>query len=241
MERKRFLTGRTLERAEQKMLSYFQWRQQYHLDTAPYMSNQNLKKDEDVWNSAVEHTFKHYESSSNVASPTPGKLPRIIKFGEINDLRTLDGKRVALVLPALIDKSLAPLDFYARCVGVYLDLKLDRSSNEYIYVIVDLRSGVNWPNSSPSSLLPFVKSLNKQLIDAMPERMVRTIVFPIPPIAKPIWSIFKSFIDKRVVAKISLLWGSTAILSPIPKGLPVDVFDVGVIKSLEAIRSSEFR
>jgi hypothetical protein len=242
MERKRFLTGRSLERAQQKMESYIKWREQYHLNTAPYTVAQNFKKDEDAWDFAVDHTSKYYEtpSSSSDAFSAPKKLPRIVKFGEIDDLRALDGRRIALVLPGLIEKKVAPLDFYARCVGVYLDLKLDRDSDENIYVIVDLRAGLNWPNASPTSLLPFVKSLNQQLIDAMPERMLRTIVYPIPPIAKPIWALFKSFLDKKVVAKISVLWGSAGVKSPIPKQMRNAVFDEKFMESLEGIRSSGF-
>lgn len=236
MERKRFLKGRGLDRAEQKMNRYFEWRKQYNLDGLA--SKVVRKTDSEVWDIAVAHTAQYYESSDG--SPVPSVVPRVVKFGDNEDLRALDGRRIALVLPGLIEKKLAPLDFFARCVGVYLDLKLDRNFDESIYVLVDVRSGLNWPNASPGSLLPFMKSLNKQLIDAMPERMHKTIVYPIPPIAKPIWALFKSFIDKKVVAKISILWGPASVNCPIPKGMRNDVFDQKVVNSIEDIRKSEF-
>lgn len=242
MERKRFLKGRSLKRAAQKMELYTTWRENYHLNSASYADQPNFEKDVDTWNFAVAHTSKYYVvRGSEKVFKGPKALPRIIKFGEIQDLLAGDGRRIAIVLPGLIDKTLAPLDFYARCVGVYLDLKFDRNSNESIYVIVDVRQGQNWPNESPSTLLPFVKSLNQQLIDAMPERMLRTVVFPIPTIAKPIWALFKGFIDKKVVAKIDILWGGAAVKSPIPKGMKNKVFNDIFIKNLEGLRKAEFK
>ena len=237
MERKRFLTGRSLKRVVQKMELYFEWREQYKLDEASYSQRTKFESDGDAWDFAVEHTSRYYDSPG--ASP-PSKLSRIIKFGEIDDLYALDGRRIAQVLPGLIDKKLATLDFYARCVGVFLNLKLDRNSDESIYVMVDVRSGLNWPNLSPTALLPFVKSLNRQLIKAMPERMHRTFVYPIPPIAKPIWALFKNLLDKKIAAKISILWGGAGTSSPIPKGMLNEVFDAHIVESLEGIRCSEF-
>ncbi len=253
MERKRFLTGRTLERAIQKMGPYMEWRQQYKLDDPSYVQQRKQLADlrahgDDVWDFAVEHTAKYYECPSDSSSSSssggscdpsniPSKLPNIIKFVQ----KAADGRHIALVLPGLIDKKLAPLDFYARCVGVLLDVQLDRHSDDSIYVMVDVRAGLNWPNLSPASLLPFVKSLNRQLIDAMPERMHQTFVFPIPPVAKPIWALFKNLLDKKVTAKISILWGGAGTHSPIPKGLPGDVFEEDVVEQLEDARRSEFQ
>ena len=238
MERKRFLTGRPLEKASRKMSSYMQWRKLYKLDDASYLQRKaEIKSDGDAWDFAVEQTFKCYEDRPK---STPCKLPRVIKFGEVDDIHALDGRRVGYVLPGRIDRKLASLDFYARCLGVFLDLKLDRESSETIYIVVDVRSGLNWPNLSPTKLLSFVKSLNKQLINAMPERMHQTIVFPIPLIAKPVWGLFKNILDKKITAKISVLWGKADTSSPVPKGLPTDVFDDRVIESLESIRRSEF-
>ena len=48
MERKRFLKGRSLERATQKMELYTTWRENYHLDSSSYAHQTNFEKDVDT-------------------------------------------------------------------------------------------------------------------------------------------------------------------------------------------------
>ena len=236
MERKRFLNLRALKSAETKMESYMNWRQLYQLDSTSFTKNDKLS-DKEAWNFAVAHAAKYFEGKGQM----PSTLPRIVRFGEKKDLRALDGRRIAQVLPGLIDKKLATLDFYALCVGVFLDVKLDRDSDETIHVLVDVRAGLNWPNPAPTVLIPFVKRLTKQLADTAPERMHKTIVYPIPSAAKPIWAIFKGLIEPKTVSKISILWGPAAANAAIPKGMTNATFSAKNIESLEDSRYSEFR
>lgn len=237
-ERRRFLTSRSLARATEKMNYYMAWRRQYQLDSPSFRDHPAFRNDIESWNFAVSHASRHYKSGGQLL---PQTLPRIVKFGDESDVIAMDGKRVAHVLPGLIDKEMAPLEFYALCVAIYLDLKFDRHSDESIYVMIDVRSGLNWPNPSPSSLVPFVKNLIKNLSDNMPERMYRTIVYPIPAYAKAVWLIYKKFLDPRQVQKIEILWGPASVNSPIPnemrfkKNLGKSLIDV-----LERSRQKEF-
>ena len=236
-ERKRFLTGRSLVRATEKMDYYIKWRQQYQLDSKSFRQHPSFGSDEEAWDFAVDHASKYYNGGS-----VQSGLPRIVKFSHDKKLIAKDKKRIAQVLPGLIDKRLAPLDFYALCVAVYLDLTFDRNSDESIYVLVDVRAGVNWPNPSPTALMPFVKSLTKNLADNMPERMSKTYVYPIPAVAKPVWAIYKAFLDPKLVKKIKVLWGPASANSPIPSQMMKNgTFTESIIDQLEDSRFSEFK
>lgn len=237
-ERKRFLTMRSLPKATEKMSYYMKWRRQYHLDSPSFRDHPIFGSDLDSWKFAVIHASRHFQDDSLKSIQT---LPRIVKFGDESGLYTRDGKRIAHVLPGLIDKDIAPLEFYALCVAIYMDLKFDRNSDENIYVFIDVRAGVNWPNPSPSSLVPFVKNLTKNLSDTMPERMCKTIVYPIPSYAKPVWVIYKQFLEPRQVQKIDVLWGPASVDSYIPEEMSRQSFcGTDLVEKLEQSRLREF-
>jgi len=245
MERKRFMVGRKLERGMEKMNLYMEWREKYQLDDSTFRKpNQSFRTDKDVWDWAVNYAAKHYQGDSlklDLNLKEPGTLPRIVRFGDVTDLKALDGRRLVQVLPGMLDKTVAPQDFYSLCVAIYLDLKLDRESNETIHVFVDLRAGKNWPNAAPTVLAPFVKDLTNQLADNMPERMISTIVYPVPSLAKPIWALFKGFIPSKIVNKIKVLWGPSGVKSPIPKTMMKDgILDEYTLEQIEKYRVAEF-
>jgi len=249
-ERKRFLSGRTLDRASDKMQSFMIWRQQYRLEETHLLPFHQYN-DLEVWNYAVSHAVSCYRRNENTSKRqrnTPPidnsqmVLPRIVKFGDDpTDFRANDGRRIALVNPALIDNSIAPLELYASCIAVYLYLKLDRQSEENIHVLIDVRAGKGWPNPPPTVLIPFVKTLSKLLVDNMPERMYKCILFPLPIAAKPIWGVFKKFLDRKVVSKMHILFGPASSDSRIPKGMESESFDAERIAQLERSRQFEFK
>lgn len=245
-ERNRYLKGRSLDRAAEKMETFMKWRDEYHLFSENVDGIRFGKDDEQLWQSAVSHSAKYYHSATKTARNSDttyqdiNSLPRIVKFGEADDFRASDGKRLLLVLPGLIDKSRASLDFYATCVAVFLYFKLDRYSEESIYVLIDVRAGRNWPNPPPTALIPFVKSLSK-LIMLMPERMHQCILFPLPIAAKPVWGLFKPFIDPKVVKKIKILFGPASADSNIPNGMENILADPKVLEPIVQSRLMEFK
>jgi len=166
-------------------------------------------------------------------------LPRIVRFGEVNDLLAADGRRMVQVYPGMIDADIAPLEFYALCFAIYIDLKLDRNSDETVHVLIDTRHGKGWTNTPAMSLIPFVKSLVKNLEENMPERMFTCILYPLRPACKPIWTIFKGFLHQKVVDKIRIYWGPATPDSPIPKGMLNKAFTKKVVENLEQCRRRE--
>lgn len=238
MERKRFSKGRAMEKICTKLEGYVEWREKNHLDSESFKNHPEFKSDHEVWQFAANHTSKHYDGGEVKMSPN---FPRIARFGGEEDLRASDGKRIVQVLPALIDKDLAPLDFYALTFAVYVELKFDRDTDEQIHVLVDARTGEGWPNAPAMNLIPFVKSLVRYLEDNMPERMFRCVLYPLKYAAKPIWGIFKSFLNPKVVKKIVIYWGPAAPESPVPKEMTNETYSADFVKAIESQRTAEIQ
>ncbi len=238
MERKRFLAHRTLERAIEKLEHYTAWRREYCLDSSEFQNRPIFKSDGDVWNWVVEYAAKHYKAKKEQSMAT--SLPRIVRFGDGTDLKAVDGRRIVQVLPGMVDKSIAPQEFYALCVAFYLDVKLSRDSDEDIHVLVDVRAGRNWPNAPPTVLVPFVKQLTKQLADNFPERMYHSVVYPIPSLAKPIWAMFKTFLHPKILTKIDILWGPAGVNSPTPRDILDGILNEETLDTIDGYRVSEF-
>jgi hypothetical protein len=238
MERKRFVTGRTLKKSIKKMEHYFEWRQKFNLDDKSFtLPQKQLTNDIECWNLVVAHTAK--QMNATLQQP----LPRIVRFGNKNEeAKSLKGKRVAHILAALVDLDLASQEFYAACVAAYLDFMLDRNSLESIAVLVDVRPGQGWPNPPAMSLIPFIKTITKMLSKTMPERLDVCLVYPVPSPAKVIWLIVSGFLDAKNLEKIKILWGKSASIdSTLPVEEMEEFFDRKTIDAIENARISEFR
>ena len=238
MERKRFLdSGRSLKRATEKMDSYLCWREYYNLDHPKLKRISRLRNDLKVWNFAVAYACKYFEDG-----PASRQLPRVVKFGEKKDLRALDGNRIFHVLPVLIDDEAASVNFHALCIAIYLDLKLDRNSDEKIHVVVDVRGMPNFPSAPSTVLITLIQSLTKHLADHMPERLIDAVVFPVPLISKPMQPFFEGMLDRKVRRKISVIWAlSSDVNGPTPKQLAnYQSYDKKILKKLEKQRATEF-
>ncbi|GFH60201.1 hypothetical protein CTEN210_16677 [Chaetoceros tenuissimus] len=243
-ERERYLTNAHLIRATERMDNYLEWRQRMKFDTKDFKKERsNLTSDKETWNFAVSHTAELCNQEElNLPNKGSISLPRIIKFGDSKkDFRASDKRRVAQVLPGLIDKNIAPLSFYAQCVATYLELKFDRKKNDDIHVHVDVRQGVNWPNLTPLTLIPFTTELAGLLTDYMPNRLYKIYVYPLPTVASPVWSMYKALIGSEYANKVEVFWGeSTLADAELPDGLEDGVFRGQLLRDLEQSRYDEF-
>ena len=243
-ERGRYLTNANLIRATERMDNFLEWRQRMKFDTTDFKkARSDLTSDSHVWDFAVSHTAQLC-NQEELKLPNKGSiaLPRIIKFGaSTKNFRASDRRRVAQVLPGLIDKKIAPLSFYAQCVATYLELKFDRKKKDDIHVHVDVRQGVNWPNLTPLTLIPFVTELAGLLTDYMPSRLYKISVYPLPTVASPVWSMYKALIGSEYASKVEVFWGeSTLADAELPEGLYDGVFRGQLLRDLEHSRYEEF-
>ena len=241
-ERERFVALGLPEKIMfEKMDRYFMWRKEMYLDSKEFRKQKKLlKADSDVWDFAVSHTAQYTKTSL----PNKGSisLPRIIKFStSTEDFKASDDRRVAQVLPGLIDKAIAPLSFYAQCIATYLELKFDRKKKDDIHVHVDVRQGVNWPNLTPLTLIPFTTELAGLLTDYMPNRLYKIYVYPLPTVASPVWSMYKALIGSEYASKVEVFWGeSTLADAELPEGLEGGGFRGQLVRDLERSRYDEF-
>ena len=248
----RFRALRPLAPAREKLNKYLEWRSLYQLDQIPSDQFQRFTNDVQIWDFAVAHALKS----------TPGlklkeQLPRFLRFvgrdvnmqynqsaeGECQEencdfTRSKSGKRIILILSALIDSRIAPLEFYALVFAMYLNIIFDRHSLEDVVGVGDVRKGKGWRNASPAKIIPFVKHLVRQM-DQFPERMNTLYVLPVPSLAKGIWHFIRGFLKASVVDRVDIHWGSSSLHSSAPKTL-LEFFDQSAMDDFERNRRSEF-
>mmetsp|Transcript_20583 Transcript_20583/g.23310 ORF Transcript_20583/g.23310 Transcript_20583/m.23310 type:complete len:411 (+) Transcript_20583:270-1502(+) len=236
IERQRFVSQRTFDRAIEKMEIFMKWREQYHLDDPTYVKAQaTIVDDQECWDCVVSHMAKYNDPPIELTGP----LPQIIRLLEA---KSLSGHRIAHIIAAMLDQQLAPQEFYSACVAAYFDFKMDRDSLESIVVLIDVRGGIGWANPLAPSLVPFIKLSAKDLSNVMPERLATCIVFPLPYAVKILWFLVKGFLDSKHVQKIRILWGNTSAsaTSAAPVEKMKQYFDEETVHALEELRLSLF-
>lgn len=225
----RFRTERSIERARDKLRSYFIWRSSNGMDRSSYI-NMSYESEEDIWNMALRHANDLYPSKVVFDN-----VPRFIRVGSICPRNK---KRIVQIMAAMIDPTVASLEFYSLVFAVYFDQLFDRNSMESVVVFVDVRSGRGWKNCNAPMLIPFIKRLSQHL-DHFPERLSKCIVYPVPKPAKPIWIAVRTFLKEIVSSKIHIHWGYSFTKSPPPKSLYND-FEDETITQLESTRVQSF-
>ena len=189
------------------------------------------------------------------------------KDGSPNDapeaLRTLKGKRVLQHIPARIDLSAVDAEVYATALALYIDLSVPHDTMEKICVVIDARPGNGWSNIPAPLLVPFIKHAARLLNDLHPERLDSCILFPVPVVAKYLWSAVRyvthafllrmshqhyltysasgkrPFLDPSTANRIQLITGWAGVKSPVPKDLEL-YLEKEAIEWMEGKRLSLF-
>jgi hypothetical protein len=172
------------------------------------------------------------------------KLPQIMFLHTKEDgtpATDKNGKRVILVLPAMVDRKLATSDTYALAMAFYLNLKFDRNDEEKMTVIIDVRPGDGWPNQLAITMVNFVRTVTTMLQRFYPERLERLVLFPIPMAALMIWQAMKRFVTNDTMDKLVLVPGPAACASPVPKEVLKEYFDIEIINLMEEKRVEVFK
>mmetsp|Transcript_6131 Transcript_6131/g.7134 ORF Transcript_6131/g.7134 Transcript_6131/m.7134 type:complete len:294 (+) Transcript_6131:32-913(+) len=258
-ERYRFLNKRKgdYDGALEQLQSYIQWRQHHNLDgkddSAVKSSSSNEERqscnvtyDEHDWDSAASAAIAvssdNNEINNNVKSDTFSKLPRLLRFDDVNgNDQMLDkyGNRIMQFLPALLDSTLASETTYGLCIAFYLDKKLSRTSMETITVCIDVRAGHGWANPPAWSIVPFIKNMIRLLDTNFAGRCNKSIVYPLPLAAVALWKLIKPFIDPNTAAKIVIMRGYASKDSELPCEMREHI-EKDVIDIMEENRRSAF-
>jgi hypothetical protein len=152
--------------------------------------------------------------------------------------------RILHLLPAQLDLSIASAEDYVFCIACYLEQKLNRHSMEKLIIVIDLRGGYGWSNPTPYALIPFIKQVVGCLEQNFPERLIRSIVFPMPNAAYMIWNMIKKLhiLDPNTTEKIVLVPGyaNRDSLPPYKRMEKLSGISKNVIDYMETKRCSSF-
>lgn len=152
-----------------------------------------------------------------------------------------EGNKILYVLPALINRKVADADFYSMALSFYLDRKFDRSSEERMTVVIDVRAGEGWPNPLAVMMIKFAHTVAKQLQHRYPERLKALVVFPLPFVAIGVWAAIKSVFHLEIMNKVILASGPADQDSPIPTDKLEGVIDPEILETLEKLRRDHFK
>ena len=125
-------------------------------------------------------------------------------------------------------------------IALYLERKFDRDNLQKGTLLIDVRPGVGFPNTSALLLMPFIQRSSKYLNKLFPERLHSCIVYPLPRPALWLWNMASAMIDKDVVDRIQLIAGADAIDAPPPNKDLAEYIDESVLEQVESARLAAF-
>lgn len=103
-----------------------------------------------------------------------------------------------------------------------------------------MRGGKGWPNPSPKALLPFLNHTVHLLLEMMPERLYRVIIFPIPGGFRWLWSLVKRGMDPETADRCCLVSGAARIVSKPPTDELSEYMSQNIIELMEEERLATF-
>jgi len=133
--------------------------------------------------------------------------------------RDLDGHRICVHFPGLLDPYNVTNEFYSEVMSLYIESHLDRNNEETVTLLLDVRPGRNWINPSIYNLMSFIRHVAHSLHDLNPQRLHHCILFPIPRAAFYMWKMIQTFLDPNLKELIILIPGNADQSAPIPRAM----------------------
>ena len=244
-EVRRFLAEhKTVSSASKKLKAYFSWRRKNQEAMNADVSSSsgagsNTLDDRSVWEVCCRAT-------AHLVSPTISqelRLPQIIRLvqdQEEQNMRDVEGNRVLLLLPAMLDTKVASVSTYSLATMLYIDTILDRSSMETPTLVLDVRPGRGWANPTPQKVIPYLQKISQVGANMFPERLNRAVAVPVPAMAVGLWNMAKPLLDKKHAARVSLVGGPATGRSPLPKDEMLKFFPSELVEEMEERRRSSF-
>jgi hypothetical protein len=265
-ERVRFLNakGGKYKLALEQLTNYLEWRETHDLDrigrvpnglSSPTLSSDDSfhscassdgTLDQIDWKFASDKalTYEMEGNGNDNFHSTPIVLPQLARIvtvpGSDEHLCDLEGNRILHLLPAQMDPNVASAETFQLCIAYYLERKLGRDSMEKVSVVIDVRGGHGWANPKPKQLVPFIKSVSSCMEKNFPERLSKSVLFPMPRAAAVLWAMIKRFLDPNTAAKIAVIAGNAGTDAPPPyKKMEVHI-ERDTIELMEATRVETF-
>jgi CRAL/TRIO domain len=237
-ERTRFLVAKkgNVNQAAKCLSAYLEWRFAHQALEEDLLAGSSGDEDLDDWHIAAAAAIARFEKVRVV-------LPRLIRTHHIEGqgLCDRDGCRLFHIIPGMMDERLVSLTTYSLAISLYIDRKLKRDSMERVTVLIDVRGGEGWRNLNVAQLLPFIQHTSMLLLSMFPERLYRSLVYPLPPAFGWIWQVVRRYIDPLTREKICLLTGPALIASPVPSDQMTKYLSESVVEHLEKERIASFK
>jgi hypothetical protein len=179
-----------------------------------------------------------------VEEPPTKRLQQIIflhKTKEGKPITDKKGNTILHVLPALINRKQATAETYGLALCFYLDRKFDRSSEEKMTLLLDVRSGEGWPNPLAVFMVNWIRKVTKMIQCHYPERLESMILFPVPWAAMSVWGAIKRVFKYGIMENVALVSGPANTLSPLPKESLEELVDDEVLDLTEEFRIDNFK
>lgn len=126
-----------------------------------------------------------------------------------------DGTMILFVQGARYDLSTSP-ESHTSAICHTIDSMLPPEVSGQLTVLVDVRSGVGWPNPPAAQLLPFFRDAARVIPDHFPERLRRLVVYPLPQAVTVLVGLILALLDSKTRAKLCLLLGPSNEGAPCP-------------------------
>ncbi|KAL3937206.1 MAG: hypothetical protein SGBAC_007633 [Bacillariaceae sp.] len=190
-----------------------------------------------------EKTVNNDDDELHTTAIKQSKIEQVIFCHQMQgeSIRDKSGHMILHVLPARIDRKVASAAIYANAFAFFLDMNLDRSSDEKVTILLDVRGGEGFPNPSPKTMLKFINTVSRVLEFNFPERLEKLIIFPVPMLARGVFQPIKVLMPGKTVSKINLISGSANRHAPLPKTALEKYIDSKVLDKTEAVRLGCFK
>jgi hypothetical protein len=167
-----------------------------------------------------DETSEKVEEDEDYSAVDRANLDQVIFCHKSEDGKAIcdtNGRRILHVLPARINRRLAPATIWANVFAFFLDRNFDRSSSEKITILFDVRAGEGWANPAAITMVKFIRTVTKVLEYNFPERVEKFIIFPVPRLAQGIFNTIKLLFHSSTANKIILVSGPAGNNAPLPK------------------------
>ena len=238
-ERQRFLNakGGDYDLAQKQLSDYLDWRHKYDVDSMVQLTQTDIyipskdkntiknferSTDEVEWMIASTEALAWYTKDGKECETSVSTLPRLTRVvtlpgSQEEPIKTTEGNIIIQLLPAQMDPKIADEDTYTLAIAFYLERKLNRDDMEKIVVCIDMRPGDNWHNAKAGTLIPFIKNVTACLGNNFPERLAKSILFPMPKLAMTLWKVVRKFLDQNTAKKIVIIGGKSSKDAKIPQ------------------------
>lgn len=240
--------------ARERLTNYLFWREKHNVDGI--FASSATGSQQSAWKNSISAVNNASQKSSGGTSCTASSVRGKEKCFELipidtpqvlhsmspdgTKLQDKEGNQMIYALPALLDTKNSCENVLLSLFALFIEQHLDRSREDKITLVIDVRPGKGWPNDHALRMMKFIRHLASELYYFFPGRLHHCFVLPVPRPAVFIWNMIHSLLHASIRDMVSLLPGSAKLTSKLPQDHLRKSFGEGVTEQMEAIRVDSF-